>query len=42
MDNFCNKTNIMQMREAVQTGIVVAGFRGARRKLALLNHAFEI
>lgn len=31
MDDFCNKTNIMQMREAVQTGVVVAEFSRARR-----------
>lgn len=27
MDNFCNKTNIMQMKEALQTGVAVAEFR---------------
>lgn len=27
MDNFCNKTNIVQMKEALQTSIVVAEFR---------------
>lgn len=44
MDNFCNKTNIMQMTEAAQAGIVVAEVQKGRKscwKLDLVNHAFE-